>query len=183
MRLGFTYEPLALTRLVLNIYLEKKYDRNEKYEKSVRFAIFEFMRTLEDEELEKILHEYVSKDNVEAITFEDDADCERITHYLMQTQRYKDLVFNYQERGISGLGVVDNSDKTFYPCDFAHHWQTVGAILRKKHGDYGIAFDEIMYHNQKEYNGITSEDLDKFILETFKLVGETKSIEQQLLDR
>ncbi|MGD2352036.1 hypothetical protein ACP8H2_09815 [Bacillus subtilis] len=182
-QLHFTYEPLTLTKLVLQIYLEKKYDRNEDYTKSVRFAVFEFMRTLEDDELEKILSDYVSNDNVEAITFEDDRDCERITHYLMKTERYNNLVFEYQKKGYSGLGVVDNSDKTFYSCGFSQHWQTVEAILREKYHRYGKAFNRIMYLGEKEYNGVSSEELDKFILDTFQLVGETKSIEDQLTDR
>ncbi|MGG1453427.1 hypothetical protein ABE325_21195 [Bacillus licheniformis] len=181
-QLHFTYEPLSLTRLMLQIYLENKYHGNEDYSKSVRFALFEFMRSLEDQELEDVLSEYVSKDKIEYITL-DDKDCEGITHYIMQNKRYKDLVFMYQKKGYSGLGVADNTDKTFYNCDFAQHWQTVGLILRQKYGKYGKAFDEIMYLNKKEYSDISSEELDKFILNTFQLVGESKSIEDYLKDR
>ena len=182
-KLSFTYEPLTLTKLALEIYLEKNYDRNEHVPTSVRYAIYEFMKTLSDEELEKILSEYVSKDKVEAITFKDDTDCERITHYLMQTERFNDLVFMYQKQGHSGLGVADNSDKTFYPCGFSHHWQTVGNILRLKYGEYGEAFDRIMYGSHSEYNGVTREELDGFIMKNFQLVSANKTIEEHLEDR
>lgn len=176
-KIGFTYEPLALTRLMLQIHLEKEYNGNEEHSQSVRFAVFEYLRTLEDEELEGLLNEYVTKDNIEYITFEDNKDCERIAHYMMLTDRFNDLVFRYQKQGCSGLGVADNSDKTFYECNFAEHWQTVGFILRKKYPKHGGAFDEIMYGMKKEHNGITSDELDKFILDRFELIGGNKPME------
>ncbi|MBU5262012.1 hypothetical protein [Bacillus atrophaeus] len=178
-QLHFTYEPLNLTRLMLQIYLENKYHGNEDYPKSVRFALFEFMRSLEDQELEDVLSEYVSKDKIEYITL-DDKDCEGITHYIMQTKRYNGLVFMYQKKGYSGLGVADNNDNTFYGCHFGSHWQTIGSIMREKYGEFGKAFDAMKNSDQKEYNGISSEQLDSFILNTFQLVGESKSIEDYL---
>jgi hypothetical protein len=183
-QIGFTYDPLQLTRLLLQTYAEKRYDRNESYSKSVRLAIYDFLDTMKDDELEDILNEYVTSDNVEYITFKDDADCERITYYIMESDRFKGIVFEYQKKGTSGLGVADLSDKTFYECNFSRHWETVGYILREKYGKYGEAFDEIMYgFNTKEYSGVTSDELDKFIMERFKLVGAYKTIENHLEDR
>lgn len=178
--IGFTYDPLQLTRLLLQIHLEKKY--NEEYPKSQRYAIFEFMRTIVDSEIEELLHEYVDTEKVDAITLEE-SDMNRLEHYLRKSERYKNLCFDFQKKGIDGLGVACLNNQRFTPCSLGHHWDTLSTMLQSGHGKYGDAFGKIMYSMATEYNGVTTEQLDVYITNTFVLVGSSNFTNQGITNR
>lgn len=178
--MSFQYDPLELSILMMKLHFEKKYNANENYTKTLRYAVSEFMQTVTRDEMEEILQSYVEGDKVEFITFASDDESWRIEEYVKKTERFKKLIFFYEKRGYSGLGVVDVQNETFNPCEFGGHWSKIGEIMRSSYGDYGVAFEKILLHGLSEHKGITTDFLDKFILENFILVGGQYSIETHL---
>ncbi|WP_144472991.1 hypothetical protein [Bacillus pumilus] len=187
--ISFTYDPLNLSRKIIQIHAENKYDGNKSYSESVRFALFEFLRTMEDEEFKKIMTDYVLESKVKAIHFKgdenggltEDKDCVGIVDHLMSTERFKDLVFKNKRNGCSGLGVIVLKKKLFYQCEFGEHWSKVGKVLRENYPSYADAYDEMILDSDlKNYNDISREELDNFILENFDFVGGRNKIEYYL---
>lgn len=175
-QLAFTYDPLVLTKLSLQIHLEKTYSPSEEeaeklgHPKSLRYAIFDYMRTAELEEIEALVHTYAAAEHVTEITL-DPPQIEGIAHHLLQTERFKALRFKYQVDGQDGLGVAEPATQTFVPCELAEHWDTLGAMLQNGHGDFGAAFTKIMRGNATEHAGITTEMLDTYVTEKFVFVS------------
>lgn len=187
--ISFTYDALGLSRTIIQVHVESRYDGNLTYSESVRFALFEFLRTMEDEELKKIMTDYLSESKVEAIHFKgdengkltEDKDCLGIVDQLMRTERFKDLVFKNKRNGCSGLGVIVLQKKLFYQCEFGEHWSKVGKALRENYPSYADAYDEMLLDSDlKNYNDISREELDNFILENFEFVGGRNKIEYYL---
>lgn len=181
-RIGFTYDPIVLSKLMLQIYAEKHIDTDAAVKATV-YAAYEYLRTVSDEELEAVLIQYTKEENIEAITFSDsEEECRLIFTYIFKTQQFIDLEFDYKKKGysVTGLGVVDKYDKTFYDCAFGEHWKTVESILAAKYPEQFEAYLELNYTNKETHNGFNHEQLDRFILNTFELVGEMRSIQNHL---
>ncbi|UYX56268.1 hypothetical protein M3Y14_34030 (plasmid) [Bacillus thuringiensis] len=182
MQVNFTYDPIVLTKLTLQIYAEKHFDTNDAI-KSTVYAVYEYLRTVTDEELERVLILYTQEEKIEAITFSNfEEECKLIFTYIFKSQQFIDLEFGYKREGYSktGLGVVDKYEKTFYECTFGEHWLTVESILETKYPKQFEAYLQLNYENKEEHNGFTHKQLDQFILNTFELVGEMRSIENHL---
>ncbi|MCY7865942.1 hypothetical protein MOB78_12695 [Bacillus spizizenii] len=180
--LQLTYDPLFISRFVIQRYVEKKIEGNFYLAK--QFACYEFIRTMEDEELEEILIKFMERENLESITFEDWAhDAEIIWDIIFSYERYKSLEFGYKKSGFgeTGLGVIDKSDNTFYDCAFACHWQKVMDIVREKYPEKHKAL-ETMYFNERlnEVDGVSRSEMDSFIMERFQLVGENKQLDDYI---
>ena len=179
-KMNFTYEPIALTKLLLQMYTEKYLEKEIEVNATI-FACYDFLKTATDKEIETLLHEFVKNENIDVITFEDwEHDCKCIFDCIFNTQRFKKLEFDYKVKGHSksGLGVADKSDSTFYSCSLAEHWVTIQNILQEKYPLYYDAFIEMTYghENVQEHKGISRQELDSFILTNFQLVGESKNI-------
>ncbi|MCY8549363.1 hypothetical protein MOD25_05535 [Bacillus haynesii] len=178
--LSFTVDGIGLTRILLQKYVE---DFIENKSDDIRtYACYEFLRTIEDKELEDTIDQYMINENVEAITFEDwEKDCRGMFDAISQTERFKDLVFKYQKRGYgeTGCGVIDKASNTFYECKFGEHWSRVMQIVEEKHPRYASPL-KLMYatHRIDEHNGVTRDEVEQFILENFELIGEQKSLDE-----
>ncbi|MGX1266651.1 hypothetical protein RKD55_004595 [Rossellomorea marisflavi] len=179
--LHFTYDPLHLMRLVMDMHAERL---EGKHTKAVQFARYEYLRTMTDEELKGNMQRYIDQEVLEAITLEKwDDDCRHLFGYIYESDRYKTLEFQFNKRGYgkTGLGVADTSDNTFYHCEFAHHWQTVMEIINTKYPHFGEALREMYFDDKiKEYNGVTRQELDHFILDRFELTGGNKRIDSYM---
>lgn len=175
----FTYDPIYITRTLLQSYVEKFVEG--KFYKAKQFACYDFIHTMTDEELEGILKQYVQEHNIEAITFEKAwEECELIFGYIFKSERYRTLELDFKRRGYgsTGMGVVDISDNTFYDCGFTEHWPTIREIMKEKYPDKAEALEELMYRpGMEEHKGISRVDLDAFILDRFELIGGNKEIE------
>ena len=175
--LTFTYDPLSLMRLTMNMYAE---GLEGQHTKAVQFARYEYLRTMTDDELEGHIKRYIDEEGLEAITLEKwEDDCRSLFGYVYESERYKALEFRFNKRGYgeTGLGVADTSDNTFYHCGFAHHWQTVMDIIKTKYPHFGEALEEMYLDDKiKEYNGVTRQELDHFIMNRFELTGGNKPI-------
>lgn len=184
----FKYDPLVLTKLSLQVHLENTYCTSEEeaekigHPKSLRYAIFEYMRTTTDEEIEALLQTYAEAENVTEITLEK-PQIERIAHHLLQTERFKTLRFDNQVKGHDGLGVAEPAKQAFVPCNLAEHWDTLGVMLQSGHGDYGKAFGEIMHHDATEYAGVTTAMLDAYVTENFVFVSASAFTTNKLKPR
>lgn len=180
-KLHFTYDPLSLVRLALDRYAEELEGKDTK---AIQFARYDYLHTMTTEELEEYLQCYIEDENLDAITLEDwRKDSEFIFRYIYQSERYKSLEFHYKKKGhgITGMGVVDTSDNTFYDCGFTQHWQKVMQIIKEKYPQYHEALEEMNVDERlNEYNGIKRQELDQFIMERFELVGNNKPLDDYL---
>ncbi|AFV21638.1 MULTISPECIES: hypothetical protein [Bacillus] len=82
-------------------------------------------------------------------------------------------------------GVIDVTDNTFYPCGIGEHWLTLSIILKGKYNHLHEAFIQLMYLHKGgvgQFNGITREYLDEFIMKTFQFVGELQPIQEHIAD-
>ncbi|MFF0828818.1 hypothetical protein ACFYU8_18665 [Brevibacillus sp. NPDC003359] len=178
----FTYDPIYITRTLLQRYVEKFVE--DKFYNAKQFACYEFLHTMTDKELEGMLRQYVKDHSLECITFDKAwEECALIYEYVYKCERYKALEFDFKKRGygLTGMGVVDNSDSTFYDCGFTQHWPTVVEIMKEKYPVKAEALDELMCRaGKEEHNGISRADLDDFILHRFELIGGNKDIEYYL---
>jgi hypothetical protein len=180
-RTHFTYDPLSLVRLVMDMYAEAL---EGKHTKAVQFARYKYLHTMTDEELESHLSQYVSEEKIEEITLKDwKKDCDFLFKYVYETERYKALEFHFNKLGYgkTGLGVVDASDNTFYHCGFTQHWPTIMEVIKTKYSHFHKPLEE-MYFNDRlnEHNGVTRKELDDFIITRFELIGETKRLDDYL---
>lgn len=178
-RLAFKYDPLVITRIFLKIHMEKKYDRNENYPKSLRFAIADFMSSMTDEELEALLTEYTDTENVTEITLEQH-DVERLEHYLLKSERFVNLRWGLQQDGTDGMGVLDLTRRTFTPCSLAGHGETLKTILKEQHGNYGEAYGRIMFGYRAEHAGIRAGDLIAYVRNNFKFINGAYPIDNYM---
>lgn len=191
--LSFQYDGLFLVRLFLQKHVEQNFD-NEDNEideedenvkaveviKAVRFAHYEYLKQLTDEELEGFLLRYMKESQMDAITLTDwQKDCATVWSYIYETEKYKLLEFDYKKKGygVTGLGVVDNSDNTFYDCGFTGHWPKVQEIIQEKYPHYYEPLMQMSYGSARdEYNGVTREEVDAFVLNTFTFTGGNKEL-------
>ena len=177
--MNFTYDPIFITRTLLQSYVEKFVQG--KFYKAKQFACYEFLRTMTDEELEGMLLQYVKDNNLEYITFKKPwEESALIFEYIYKSDRYRKLEFDYKKQGygLTGMGVVDKSDDTFYDCGFTKHWPTIVKILKEKYPLKAEALDNLMYTpGKEEHNGISKQELDAFIMNNFELIGGNKDIE------
>ncbi|MFP3390633.1 hypothetical protein [Brevibacillus sp. SIMBA_040] len=175
----FTYDPLFITRHLLQSYVEKFVEG--KFYKAKQYACYDFLNTMTDEELEGILRQYVKENNLEAITFKQPwVECAAIFEYIFNSERYRALELGFKRRGYgsTGMGVVDKTTNTFYDCGFLQHWPTVVEVIKEMYPDMHEAMDELLRRpGMEEHKGITRQTLDAFIMENFELIGGNKQIE------
>ena len=184
-KFNFTYDPLVLSRLTLQIYVEKFIEG--KFYKAKQFACYDYLTNLTDSELETLLLEYVKRESLEHITFENwEDDAKKIFEIIFESKAFKELEFNFKKMGygLTGLGVVDKSDNTFYDCGLTQHWKEIKNILQNKHPELYDALDELQFKSgcNVSSNGVTREYLDNFIIKNFELIGGSKDLEFYLED-
>lgn len=171
--LSFTYDPLALTRIFLQKYVEEFIQG--KFYKAKQFAMYDFLYQMTDEELESVLEDYVTASGVEAITFNDWAtECAAIFEQIYKTEKYTKLEFDHKCKGhgATGLGVVDNSDNTFYDCPFVGHWSKILEIVENKYPEKLEPLQHFwQFENETEHAGFTRDEIEKFIMSNFRLIG------------
>lgn len=176
-KVTFNCDPLSLVRLALNRYIEELEGNDTK---SVQFARYDYLISLTDEELEQLLERYVKEENIEVITLEDwKKDSSFLLKYIYETNEYKELKLKYDKQGcgVTGLGVFDKSKNTFYDCSLARHWQTIMEIIEYHYTHLHEAFLQMYGDNElNEYDGITRQEIETFIMNNFELVGGSRQI-------
>lgn len=182
-QVSFTVDPIWLTRTLLQRYVEEIIEDN--YDKAFVFACYEYLRAVEDQELEEVIEKYMKNNNVEEITFSDwEMEVSGIINVVFETEKFNGLKFEYERKGYgspSGMGIVDKINKAFYPCGFGGHWNKLMDVVTDKHSKYGEPLDRMYtYSDMDEYNGVTREELDKFIMDNFEFVGGTKPMSEYL---
>ncbi|MCC2248904.1 hypothetical protein JUJ52_02895 [Virgibacillus sp. AGTR] len=175
--LRFTYDPLTLMRLTMDMFAE---ELEGKHTKAIQFARYEYLRTMTNDELIALLERYMKEQNLDAITLKDwRKDCGCLFQYIYESDRYKTLEFKFNKQGYgyTGMGVVDTSDNTFYHCGFTQHWPTIMGIIETKYPDLHQALNAMYLHDTlDEYDGVSRKELDDFITNRFELIGGYKPI-------
>jgi len=160
---SFKADPYFILQTTIQLHVEKEYDREEKYENSLVCALYEFLNTVSEQELDELWTAYTKKECIEdpyTITgFK--KETEALTKEILQTERFKTLKLRYQIDAYDGSGVVDKINQIFYPCDYGGHWPMIVKITNEHHGGY-------------------FSKNDNFFLKNFLLVGATKKIEWHL---
>ncbi|MDN8590845.1 hypothetical protein Q0V21_18985 [Paenibacillus sp. 11B] len=178
----FTYDPLALVRIVLQRYVEETIQG--KYYKAKQFACYEYLAKLSDEVLNGLLAEYVKRHELEAITLSDwKKDGEFIFEIIFETAEYRNLEIHFKKRGfgLTGLGVFDRLKNTFHDCGFASHWPTIQSIVEQDYPQYHMALNKMyIYQKLQEYDGVSRTKLEEFIMSNFELCGGTKLITEYI---
>lgn len=179
----FTYDPLRITRLLLQQYVEKNIQGKDDY-KSKQFACYDFLRDASDQALDSIMDVFAEKENLKFITFKEwENDCKSIFECIFETKEYKDIERSYMRKGYGpkGFGVFDKRGNSFHPCNFAEHWSTVKTILKEKYPSRFDALEDFTYNRKlNESNGYERKEIDDFILNNFELCGEQSSLEYYL---
>lgn len=179
--LHFTYEPLYLLRLIMDMYAESI---EGLHTKAVQFARYEYLRTMTDEEIEVLLERYSKEQEITVITLKNwRKDCDFLFQYLYESDRFKELEFKFNKQGYgqTGMGVADNTDNTFYHCAFTEHWSTIMKIIEMKYPHLYKALDAMHFHDKlDECEGITRKELDEFITNRFELIGGYKPIQDYM---
>lgn len=179
--LHFTYEPLQLLRLVMDMYAESL---EGQHAKAVQFARYEYLRTVTDDEIEVLLERYRDEQGITVITLKDwKKDCGFLFEYIYESDRYKEIEFKFNKQGYgkTRMGVADNSDNTFYPCGFTQHWKTIVEIIEMKYQHYHKALEMMYFHDKlDEYDGVARKELDDFITNRFELIGGSKPIDEYM---
>ncbi|WCK57421.1 hypothetical protein PP175_25475 (plasmid) [Aneurinibacillus sp. Ricciae_BoGa-3] len=146
------------------------------YEKKVAEKIFEEVKSeygveLEEGEIKDFIKVFISKGMTKGMELV--ADTSLVTDYY---KHVKNIVTDNR------CGVIDISDNSFYPCRIGEHWSTISKILEEKYKDLYEPFIELMHIHKgmNEYNGITRDYLDKFIISNFKFVAELNNLNSYL---
>lgn len=180
--LNFTYDPLRLVRIVLQRHVEETIQG--KFYKAKQFACYDYLAKLSDESLENLLHEYMKRHDLEVITLADwRKDGELIFEIIFEQPDYQQLEMDFKKHGwgATGLGVLDVQANIFYDCEFVHHWPTIQAIVEKSYPPYHEPLQLMyMFEDLEEHNGITREEVEKFIMTNFELYGGTKRLQEYL---
>ncbi|WP_339211866.1 hypothetical protein [Paenibacillus sp. FSL L8-0333] len=180
--LHFTYDPLALIRIVLQRFVEETIQG--KFYKAKQFACYEYLTKLSDEGLENLLHEYTKRHELEAITLADwRKDGKLIFDIIFELPEYQQLEIDFKKRGYgsTGLGVLDVGRNTFYDCAFVQHWPTIQRIIETEYPRYHEPLQKMyIFESLMEHDGVTREELENFITNNFELFGGTKPLQEYL---
>lgn len=181
-KIGFKCEPISVTKLLMVLYLEKHV--SEKAPRAKVLAFSEYIRTITDEDCEGLIMEFARREGIEEITYEDwEHDMEAISRLIEEDNRFKELVLSNQRlgHGLTGMGVFDKTTRNFYDCHFSEHWPTVRQIIQADYPQYFEAMNEFVYNTEKnEYQGITKNFLENFIMENFELAGADRPLHNYL---
>jgi hypothetical protein len=146
------------------------------YQKKIDNEVFEEVKAeygveLEDGETKDFLKVFISKGVTKGMELVSDTSI--VTDYYKQVKEIKT-----DDR----CGVIDNSDNIFYPCMLGEHWKTISNILEEKYPDLYEPFVELMHvkRGEDEFEGVTRTQLDRFIMNNFKLIGELRVLDEYL---
>ncbi|ALP38013.1 hypothetical protein ASL14_19285 [Paenibacillus sp. IHB B 3084] len=180
--LRLSYDPLALVRIVLQRHVEETIEG--KFYKAKQFACYDYLSNLSDEALEELLIEYMKRHNLEVITLADwRRDGKLIFDIIFEKPEYQQLEINFKKQGFgaTGLGVFDVKSNIFYDCEFVRHWSTIQHIVKEAYPQYRGALQKMyMNENLMEFEGISRDELERFITTNFELCGGSKQIQEYL---
>lgn len=181
-KISFSYDPFNLMKIWMQRFVEL-FVQN-KYYKAKQYACYDLLNDLTEEQLHEYIEEYRKRHNVEFVTLEDwEAETRLIWDVIYESDNFKNRELEYKKKGhgVTGLGVIYVPDGSYYDCEFAGHWAKVKQILLDRKPEYSEAL-EILEHKTRlnEYNGVTREELDVFILKNFEMVGASRKIENYL---
>lgn len=128
MKLNFTYDPIYLTKLLLQMYVEQEIEGNTFQAR--QFALYEYLQDFTDNECEEILEKYVEQEKLDVITYDEwKNDCKIILKIIEETDRFNLLLekfrlacvkkYDFEEaKGVSGI-LMPNGE--FIQCGYQEH--------------------------------------------------------------
>lgn len=158
-----------LLRLLIQMGFEKKYHGNDKYSQAVRFAYADVLcdggsESLTDDEVMSIAQRYADDNNITELrlTGEDHQKFALVDTAIKIIPRINDLIWNYTLKGYNAdYSVIDLQTKKEYVCSNGNHYGTILKIISENYHDEFVALDQC--------------GKDDFVLNTFKLIGQTMS--------
>lgn len=165
-KLHFTVDPYWLIGFMLQKHHEKHYDRNDDHSKAVRYALSDLLyegdNGLTNDELYQIAVQYFGKD---VDTFMLDATEEQaagLFQYVLEIPRFADKVWEYTLKGYGKYeySVIDLITKIEHKARYGQHYGTLIEVLGEYYAD--------------DFNEMSQEEKDNFILNNFKLIGKSR---------
>lgn len=170
--MSFSYDPLTLTRLALDVRLEKTEDGRSRLERTVWQRV---RQSLTDDELSGALRAYLDTSGQTSITLGTDDELDEILTEIRKTSRYRDEQTHAEKHGFAGTGVFDNARSVFTPCAYGGHFETMCALIETHHPRYAGAVRLFRENSHLVVaDGVPAEELDRFLAETFRLVGSSR---------
>lgn len=168
--LHFKVDPYWLINFMLQRHYEKNYDGNHQFSEAVRFALSNLLyRNEEDggfteEELYQIAEKYFGKDADEFLLDPTDEQAEAMFQFIFENPRYTERVWDYTLKGYGQyrFSVLDLRERKEYESNYANHYSTLVNILAENYAD--------------EFDKLSQEEKDTFILSNFKLIGKSRDI-------
>ena len=175
----YTNDPYNLLNLLAQIYYEKNIDVDEDFPESSRYALIDMLYEdkykLTNEEWTTICKRYQEEHNEqgadEFLIGKNDDQGQYFCKQIQLMERYKKRKFHHTLRWGDpeyDYYVADLQKEEIYPCHLGEHYGTILFILKK---DYN-----------KKVKQMTPEELDEFVLNNFKLYGNSKSLKTYASD-
>ena len=161
----FSVDVMFLIRALLQIHLDKSYSCEKGDERAKVYALSEILYTneLTEDEIQTLFRRYAENNNLgNNITLTGEPNqVEEVFEYLFDLPRYKEVHWKNILKGYGPykFSVIDLRAKKEYETREAEHYATLVNILSR---NYAREFDEL-----------SQEEKDKFILNNFKLIGRT----------
>ncbi|WDI05239.1 hypothetical protein PUW25_25865 (plasmid) [Paenibacillus urinalis] len=136
--------------------------------------------------MEVILLKFMENEGLEVITLENwKKDARLIFDVIFQREDYKNLEINFKKRGYgsTGLGVYDKQANKFYDCTWTNHFPTIMTIVESEYPDKFPALREFYaMPSIDQHENYTREEIERFVMENFELIGQTKQLDDYLKD-
>lgn len=168
--LHFTVDPLWAINFMMQRHHEKHYNFNDEHSKAVRFTLGDLLynrdKSLTESEIRQIVDWYRGDDKSESFTVDaTDEQAKGLFMYIFDLPRYKEIHWQYILKGYGPytFSVIDLRAKKEYGTKEAHHYETLLNILSENYAD--------------EFNELSQQQKDSFIMENFKLIGKSYSMD------
>lgn len=164
----FQYDPIQLARQLLIIYFESKlkafdtsllshgnYEIDYETPVFIREAIYKTLDEMSDEQLEDFMSQVAREHNIKGDFFFDKY-LPQIFEKIVKSEYFKDILEKcHQKHPVFKSYVKDLTSGFIYKANYAHHYDTVIAILSQ--------------HPELD----TPEKQDDFVMNQLKLIGES----------
>ncbi len=164
----FHYDPMALARQLVTLHFETKlkafntsllshgnYEIDYETPVFIREAIYKTLENMSDEQLEDFMSQVAREHNIKGDFFFDQY-LPQIFEKIVKSEYFKDILEKcHQKHPVFDSYVKDLTSGIIYKANYAHHYDTVIAILSQ--------------HPELD----TPEKQDDFVMTKLKLIGES----------
>lgn len=166
--MNFHYDPMALARQLVTLHFETKlkafntsllshgnYEIDYETPVFIREAIYKTLENMSDEQLEDFMSQVAREHNIKGDFFFDQY-LPQIFEKIVKSEYFKDILEKcHQKHPVFDSYVKDLTSGIIYKANYAHHYDTVIAILSQ--------------HPELD----TPEKQDDFVMTKLKLIGES----------